>query len=93
MLVFVSVAEQGQTSGLDTDQFEGRKADCVSDLSRPTAGERSVSAPGHQSGFVNFLHTASQLLLLLLPRTPPPCVEGWGVEMDYERKKEREWTL
>lgn len=35
---------------------------CVHDLSGPTAGERSVSAPGHQSGFVNFLHTASQLL-------------------------------
>lgn len=35
---------------------------CVSDLSGPTAGERSVSAPGHQSGFVNFLHSTSQLL-------------------------------
>lgn len=35
---------------------------CVSDLSGLTAGERSGSAAGQQSGFVNFLRTASQLL-------------------------------
>lgn len=41
---------------------------CVCDPSEPTAGERSVSALGHQSGAVNFLLSASQLLSLLTER-------------------------
>lgn len=58
---------------------------CVCDLFGPTAGERSVSAPGHPSGFVNFLHTASQLL------SPPNTDFSRGsleVEIDYKKIQE-----
>lgn len=54
---------------------------CVSDLSGSTAGARSASAPGHQSGFVNFLHIASQLLSP--PNTDFSCA-SLRVEMDYK---------
>lgn len=56
---------------------EAERQFCVSDLSGPTAGKRSVSALGHQSGFVNFLHTASQLLSP--PQTVTSHEEVWGL--------------
>lgn len=54
---------------------------CVADLSGPTAGERSVSASGHQSSFVNFLHTADQLL-------SPPNTDFSCGSLEYKKIEE-----
>lgn len=79
MLVFAGLAVHRRTSGRHAATLSGAERQfCVGDLSGPTAGEGSVSAPGHQSGSVNFLHTASQLLSP--PQTLMSREEVWGMK-------------
>lgn len=89
LLLFAPLAAPWQTAGLRADDWADQREGsfCVSDLSEPTAGERSVSL-GHQSGFVNFLYTASQLLS---PPPPPPTHPTPTLQQSFLMRKSGDW--